>query len=166
MMMATKAAGTMPEPPKMSCIAWGRPESTALLAPRPYAQAQATDTMDMFRPVRGSLVMSWIPLMTMEENMMTAAPPSTLWGMMEMMAASLGEQAAQHQEHGALLGKVPGQLDAAVDDDHQSHHQGQDAQALAGIQTAEVIQRAALELAVLIQVVHGLSRGFFWIFLA
>ena len=65
----------------------------------------------------------------------------------------------QHQEHGALLGKVPGQLDAAVDDDHQSHHQGQNAQALAGIQMAKVIQRAALELAVLVQVVHGAQPG-------
>ena len=48
--------------------------------------------MDMFRAVRGSLVMSWIPLITMEENMMTAAPPSTLWGMMDTMAASLGSR--------------------------------------------------------------------------
>ena len=30
--MATRAAGTMPEPPKISCTGWGRPEITALFA--------------------------------------------------------------------------------------------------------------------------------------
>ena len=43
--------------------------------------------------VRGvifSLVMSWMPDTTMEENIMTAAPPRTAWGMMEMSAPSLG----------------------------------------------------------------------------
>ena len=48
--------------------------------------------MDMLRGVRGLLVMSWMPLITMEENMMTAAPPSTLWGMMDTSAASLGSR--------------------------------------------------------------------------
>lgn len=40
----------------------------------------------------GSFVISWIPLMMMEENIMTAAPPRTLWGMMEIRAASFGKR--------------------------------------------------------------------------
>ena len=43
--------------------------------------------------VRGvifSLVISWMPLTTMEENIMTAAPPRTACGMMETSAPSLG----------------------------------------------------------------------------
>ena len=44
------------------------------------------------RGVRGSRVISWMPLTTMEANMMTAAPPRTDWGMMETTAASLGHR--------------------------------------------------------------------------
>ena len=39
--------------------------------------------------VNASLVISWIPLMTMDENIITAAPPSTDCGMMDTSAAQL-----------------------------------------------------------------------------
>ena len=48
--------------------------------------------MDRLRGVSGSLVISWIPLMTMEENIMTAAPPRTDCGMMETTAPSFGHR--------------------------------------------------------------------------
>ena len=48
--------------------------------------------MDRLRPVSGSLVISWIPLITMEENIITAAPPRTAWGMMETSAPNLGHR--------------------------------------------------------------------------
>ena len=44
------------------------------------------------RAVSGSRVISWMPLTTMDENMMTAAPPSTACGMMEMTAPSFGHK--------------------------------------------------------------------------
>ena len=54
------------------------------------ATPSATETMVRVRGVIFSLVMSWMPDTTMEENIMTAAPPRTAWGMMEMSAPSLG----------------------------------------------------------------------------
>ena len=38
----------------------------------------------------GHLVISWIPLTTIDENIITAAPPRTLCGMIEISAASFG----------------------------------------------------------------------------
>ena len=46
--------------------------------------------MVIFLAFIGFFVMSWIPLTTMEENIITAAPPRTLWGMMDTSAASFG----------------------------------------------------------------------------
>ena len=38
------------------------------------------------------MVISWIPLTTMDENIITAAPPSTLCGIIEISAASFGNR--------------------------------------------------------------------------
>ena len=44
------------------------------------------------RGVKGSRVISWMPLTTMEANIMTAAPPRTDCGMMETTAPSFGHK--------------------------------------------------------------------------
>ena len=46
----------------------------------------------MFLAVNGSFVTSWIPLTTIDANIITAAPPRTLCGMIEINAASFGNR--------------------------------------------------------------------------
>ena len=46
--------------------------------------------MVRLRGVISSLVISWIPLITMDENIITAAPPSTDCGIMDTIAPSFG----------------------------------------------------------------------------
>ena len=48
------------------------------------------DTMVTTRLVMPNLVTSLMPDTAMEANIITAAPPRTLWGIMEITAASLG----------------------------------------------------------------------------
>ena len=50
----------------------------------------ATETMVIVRAVTGSLVISWMPDMMIDANIMTAAPPRTGWGIIETTAASFG----------------------------------------------------------------------------
>ncbi len=45
----------------------------------------------MFLRVKGSFVISWIPLTAIDANIITAAPPNTLLGIIETIAASLGK---------------------------------------------------------------------------
>ena len=77
-MIATSAAGTIPDPPKIKRTGSGRYVRAAALEPRPYPRPRATDTMVMLLVLTSSLVINWIPLTTMEANIMTAAPPRTL----------------------------------------------------------------------------------------
>ena len=89
-MIANNAAGTIPEPPKIRLMLSGSCARTAELEPSPYPTPSATETIVTFLGDIGHLVISWIPLTTMEENIMTAAPPRTLCGMIEISAASFG----------------------------------------------------------------------------
>ena len=84
------AAGTIPDPPKIICTASGNPVNIALLAPNPYPKPSATETIVILRADNGSRVINCIPLITIDENMITAAPPNTLWGMIEIKAANFG----------------------------------------------------------------------------
>ncbi len=84
----------MPEPPKISCTASGRPASAPLVAPRPKPRPMAIETMVTTRLVMPYLVSSLMPETAIEANIITAAPPRTLWGMMEITAASLGDSPA------------------------------------------------------------------------
>ena len=43
--IAIIAAGTIPEPPKISSTNCGKLESTSVFAPRPYPRPKATDTI-------------------------------------------------------------------------------------------------------------------------
>ena len=58
-MIATSAAGTIPDPPKIKRTGSGRYVRAAALEPRPYPRPRATDTMVMLLVLTSSLVINW-----------------------------------------------------------------------------------------------------------
>ena len=76
--IATSAAGTMPEPPKNQLYCFWKPGQNVAACSDSISQSQCNRNNGMFLDVMACLVISWIPLTTMEENIMTAAPPRTL----------------------------------------------------------------------------------------
>lgn len=57
-MIATKAAGTIPEPPKIKCTISGVLLRIVGFAPIPYPTPNETDTIERLRPVNGFLVIN------------------------------------------------------------------------------------------------------------
>ena len=70
--IATTAAGTIPEPPKINWIPCGSAFKIAVFAPRPYPRPKETETIVIFLVSNGYFVINWIPLTTIEENIITA----------------------------------------------------------------------------------------------
>ena len=93
--MATKARGTMPLSPQMSWTNWGVLGKDLGVCTHAVAHAQRHRDDGQGAGSHFSLVMSWMPDTTMEENIMTAALPRTACGMMEMSAPSFGDEAAE-----------------------------------------------------------------------